>query len=682
MRAPLPANEAERLEALRRCRILDTPPEAAFDRLTHLAAYLLKVPVAAVGLLDSDRQWLKSCYGREVRETERSVAFAAHAILSKTVTVVSDTTSDPRTADNPMVTGEPHYRFYAGAPLRSADGYEIGCLCLFDYQPRDLTDDERALLEDLAAIVVDELELRLSRDEALNEQRQYLAALTESSPLAVVTLDPDHCILDCNLAFEELFLYRCDEIIGKPLDELIVPAGLASEASELTQSVQGGTRVHREVLRRRKDGSLIEVEVFGVPVPVEGKQVGIYGIYQDLTARKQLEKQLQLSQKMEAIGQMAGGVAHEFNNLLTGITGYVSLVLGNLDEDSPASKDLLKVRELGTRAASLTQQLLSFGRRQPLEPAVLDLNSLIGTTSEVIRPLIGEDIELVVTADPHLHRVRAEGSMIEQVLMNLAVNARDAMPEGGTLTIETANVTLDQDFADTHPDVALGNYAVVKVSDSGCGMDEATQARIFEPFFTTKEVGEGTGLGLSAAYGIIEQHGGFISVDSEPAAGSQLTIYLPSVDGVPAHPEMPPAERSKATPSTPETILVVEDEEAVRAVAERALGGRGYTVYSAAHPDEAEELYAQHSEEIGLLLTDVVMPGRSGPELYRRLVEKSPDLKVLYMSGYRDRDGRKGDPQDSLKPFLRKPFTLDELLGGVAEALAVANSSDRDAKAP
>ncbi len=382
--------------------------------------------------------------------------------------------------------------------------------------------------------------------------------------------------------------------------------------------------------------------------------------------RKQLEEQLRQSQKMEAIGRLAGGVAHDFNNILTGITGYVELLLAQVEEPG-ARRDLEQIRLLSARAAGLTQQLLAFSRRQPLQVKAVDLNDLVASTTAMVERLFGEDIELKSVAGSDLAAVRADAGQIEQVLMNLAVNSRDAMPEGGKLIIETSNVHLDREYARRHTAVVPGSYVMLSVTDTGVGMDKEMQARAFEPFFTTKELGKGTGLGLSTVYGIVKQHDGNIWVYSEPGRGTCFKIYLPTFEASPAR--LPADEVAGHVPRGDETILLVEDETSVLDAVQRALETYGYTVLSATHPDEARSVFGAQDEGIDLLLTDVVMPGYDGIQLHEILCQDIPELPVLFMSGYTDRSILEVGVLDPGIPFIQKPFSPAQLVRKVRSVL-------------
>jgi nitrogen-specific signal transduction histidine kinase/CheY-like chemotaxis protein len=394
----------------------------------------------------------------------------------------------------------------------------------------------------------------------------------------------------------------------------------------------------------------------------------------DITERKraeqalrQSEAQLRQVQKMEAVGQLAGGVAHDFNNLLTVITGRTELLLLRLATDDPRRRDVELVRKTADRAASLTQQLLAFSRKQMLQPRVLDLNGVVAGMAQMLKPLIGETIELDSLLDPTLAHVKADPAQIEQIILNLAVNARDAMPQGGRITIETGNVELDDAFVAAHPGASAGAHAMLSVRDTGTGMSPEVQAHLFEPFFTTKGVGKGTGLGLATVYGIVKQHGGYIRIESAPGAGTVVRIYLARVAAVPDAASAPAADAPAIAGSG--TVLVVEDEHELRALATEVLGLAGYSVLSAGSPSAALEVARRHAGPIHLLLTDVVMPEMSGRDLADRLVQSRPGLKILYMSGYTDDAIVHHGVLDPGTALLQKPFTPDRLTRMVGDLL-------------
>ncbi|MEW6208065.1 MAG: PAS domain S-box protein [Acidobacteriota bacterium] len=418
---------------------------------------------------------------------------------------------------------------------------------------------------------------------------------------------------------------------------------------------------------KRKDQSTIIVRLSGRAIRNDEERLEAFEvIVEDITERRSLEEQLRQSQKMEAIGRLAGGVAHDFNNLLTAINGYADIIIGKLPGDNPLHQDAEEIRKAGKRAATLTGQLLAFSRRQMLQTRVLNLNSVINDSIKMLRRMIGEDVELITRLDDDLALVRADPGQIEQVIMNLAVNARDAMPQGGTLTIETANTLIDESYTRKHVSTRLGRYVRLKVNDTGCGMDEEICLRIFEPFFTTKERGKGTGLGLSTVYGIVKQSGGHITVNSQPNKGTTFRILLPMVEEKTDEAGAPAAHRAHP-PKGSETILVVEDEEAVRKLTRIILSVGGYTVLEAANGREAIEMCSQRS--VDLLLTDVVMPQMSGRELVEKVSIICPQMKVLYMSGYTDDAMIRHGVLDAGVPLLQKPFTPEALSQKVREVL-------------
>ena len=399
-----------------------------------------------------------------------------------------------------------------------------------------------------------------------------------------------------------------------------------------------------------------------------GSPLKMVGVTQDITERRVLQEQLRQSQRMEAIGRLAGGVAHDFNNLLTAIIGHSELLLSQVKTHEPMWEAMNGINQAGQRAASLTRQLLAFSRKQVLLPQVLNLNELVTASSKMLRRLIGEDIELVTLLGWDLGWVRVDPGQIDQVIVNLAVNARDAMPRGGKLTIETVNVELDEAYARNHVSVTPGHYVMLAISDTGAGMDAETRSRIFEPFFTTKEQGKGTGLGLSMVYGIVKQSGGNIWVYSEPGQGSVFKIYLPRVEE-----NAKRAEPSRSMPTQQlggtETILLVEDEAVVRNLVREVLQQNGYTVLEAPHGGEAMGIVGQYTGAIHLLLTDVILPGINGRELAEQITTSRPEMRVLYMSGYTDNAIVHHGVLDLGTTFLQKPFIPEALLRKVREAL-------------
>ena len=438
----------------------------------------------------------------------------------------------------------------------------------------------------------------------------------------------------------------------------------AMEASKA--AVRGEKEFDTEFRVVRPDGTVRSLQANAVVIrEADGKALRMIGINRDITERRTLEEQFRQSQKMEAVGRLAGGIAHDFNNLLTVITGYGELLLGQVGEKSPLGEEVVEIKRAAERAALLTRQLLAFSRRQVLQPKVLDLNEVVFHMEKMLRRLIGEDVEFRIVFGTGLGSVVADPGQVEQVIVNLVLNARDAIPEGGKIAIETSDVVLDKAFQREHPSTAVGPYVCLAVSDNGMGMSAEVKGHLFEPFFTTKGKGKGTGLGLSTVYGIINQSVGQIAVDSDIGRGTTVRIFLPRVDETPEKlPDAPVAILSGG-----ETVLVVEDEGAVRGVVTRVLAESGYRVLWACDGNEGIRLFEENREAIDLLVTDMVMPGMGGRELASRLEASRPGIKVLYMSGYTDDVINRHGALEAGLAFLQKPFTPDRFLGKVRELL-------------
>ena len=472
-----------------------------------------------------------------------------------------------------------------------------------------------------------------------------------------------------NTAAEQIFGWKAEEVVGRSYP--IVPEDRLDEHQTLFRTAleKGETVAGMETRRVRKDGSLVDVAIWSAPIRDASGQVRTrIDLYADVTERRHLEEQLRQVQKMDAVGRLAGGVAHDFNNLLTAIKGFGQLLLDDLEPADPLHGYAEQIQQAADRAASLTRQLLTFSRRQVLEPKVLDLNTVVANMNQLLGRLVGANIELRMVPDPLLGQVRVDPGQVEQMLMNLVVNARDAMPQGGRLSIETRNVRVDADDSRLHRGVAPGSYAMIVVSDTGCGMDRQTQGRIFEPFFTTKEQGKGTGLGLSTVYGIVKQSGGYIWVYSEPGHGSVFKIYLPRI----LEPAEAPTEEDPPVPQVStgtETVLLVEDEEVVRVLARKVLQKKGYRVLEAANGADALRICRDVRDRIHLLLTDVVMPGINGHELAIRVASMRPGIQVLYMSGYAEDAIVHHGVLDEGIAFLEKPFSPGGLALKVREVL-------------
>ncbi|MEO8902286.1 MAG: PAS domain S-box protein [Polyangiaceae bacterium] len=530
--------------------------------------------------------------------------------------------------------------------------------------------DPKGQYEGSLALVTDATEYR--RGE---EARNRLAAIVESSHDAIIGNDLNGVITSWNKAAETLYQWSAQEVIGQPISILAPPGAERHELEILARIQSGEVLEHYDASRIRKDGSVVEV-AFGVSAirNAVGELIGFSKIARDLTERRknevalrQVEEQRRQGQKMEAIGQLAGGIAHDFNNLLSIILTYTELMIAEVKPEDPLIADLEHVKKAGERAARLTKQLLAFSRQQILEPQVLDLNQATVGTREMLGRVLGEQIQLSVLEGANLGRIFADPGQIEQILMNLVVNARDAIIDVGTVTIETSNVELDQTYVDQHPGMTAGSYVMLAVTDTGTGMDPSTAKRVFDPFFTTKERGKGTGLGLATVYGIVRQSSGHIWVYSEVGHGTTFKVYFPRTDRVElarVEPSQPPRSLQGA-----ETILLVEDEEAVRVSVRTSLKKQGYHVLEAANGEDGLVLCQNYRAQIDLLLTDVVMPCMTGRTLADRISALRPEVKVLYMSGYTENTIVHHGVLDEGIAYLPKPITPHALAKKVREVL-------------
>jgi two-component system, cell cycle sensor histidine kinase and response regulator CckA len=513
------------------------------------------------------------------------------------------------------------------------------------------------------------------RDITERKRREYdmscLVAVVESSHDAIIGLTPEGIVLTWNHGAERIYGYPSAEAVGRSI-VFTSPPDRPLESLSLLEGVRRGETLEPfETIRVKKDGTRIHVSVTLSPIKdSDGQVVGVSAVARDVTESKNLEAMLRQAQKMEAVGQLAGGVAHDFNNLLGVILGYTGLLLDRMITDDPQRKSIEEIQKAGDRAALLTRQLLAFSRKQVLQPEILDLNTVVAGAEKLLQRLIGEDIELHVILNPALGRIEADAGQLEQIIMNLAVNARDAMPPGGKLTIETSNVEIDEDYAVQHPSTRTGPHVMLSVTDTGCGMDADTKAHMFEPFFTTKEFGKGTGLGLSTVYGIVKQSGGSVWVYSEVGIGSTFKIYLPCVS--PALEIAAPSDKPEKIAGGLQTILIVEDEVPLLEVTHRSLEAFGYTILAAKSPAEAIQISRSHPGPIHLMVTDVIMPGMSGAQLSSRLSVSRPEMKVLYVSGYTDDTIVRHGVLERGLAFLQKPFSPRTLARKVSEVLATA----------
>ncbi|HEY3219657.1 MAG TPA: response regulator [Gemmatimonadales bacterium] len=522
----------------------------------------------------------------------------------------------------------------------------------------------------LGPAVLDAL-ARSRQRQALRRHDRLLRQIIDANPSLIFVKNWDGQFVLVNRATAEIYGTTVEDLVGK------TDADFNRDAKEVAHYL----RDDRDVISSDKPKVIAEESVTNpvtkqtrwfqtikMPLRMPGEDTPtLLGVATEITERKQLEEQLLQSQKMEAVGQLAGGVAHDFNNILTAIVGYTDLLAAEFGGNAQQLEDLEEIRKAARRAAALTRQLLAFSRKQVLEPRIIDLNSVVLNLDKMLRSLISENIALQTALAPDLAMARADPNQIEQVIMNLALNARDAMPEGGTLTIETRNATLDQAYANQHVSVVPGEYVMLAVSDTGCGMDADTQGRIFEPFFTTKPPGRGTGLGLSTVYGIVKQSGGNIWLYSEPGKGTTFKVYLPASEGA-------PEEGGKSAPAATTqrgegTVLLVEDDEQLRRLTHRALAGAGYTVLEADRGSTALDIARRHKGRIDLLVTDVVMPDMNGRKLADSLMAARPAVRVLFMSGYPEGAIANRGMLEHGVAYLAKPFTTEAITRKVREVL-------------
>jgi len=556
---------------------------------------------------------------------------------------------------------------WVGVPLKIGDR-TIGVLVAQTYAPGvRYRDTEKHILQFVSTQVAMAIERKRTEEQLHDSERKY-RLLFETNPEPMFVYDFETLrILAVNGAAVARYGYTEPEFLQLTLRDIRPPEEQGRLDEELARRPDDGA-VRAGVRHWTKQGKRFDVDLVARPLEFAGRRARLV-LARDVSAQRQLEEQLRQSQKMEAVGQLAGGIAHDFNNLLTAILGSTQLLLHNTPSGDPRREDAEEIRHAGLRAAELTRQLLAFSRRQVLAPKVLDVNSVVANMDRMLRRLLGEDVELATSLDPAAGAVNADPGQLEQVLLNLAVNARDAMPGGGRLSIETTRVTLHDEHVERRHRMPAGDYVCLAVADTGVGMDETTQAHLFEPFFTTKEVGKGTGLGLATVYGIVKQSGGYIWVYSEPAHGTTVKVYLPHVPGVAEAPA--PASEPQQVRGGDETVLLVEDAAPVRTLARRSLEARGYRVLDAADGPSALELSTRHAGGIAILVTDVVMPGMSGRELAERLAPARPSMKVLYTSGYTDDAMVRQGVLNAGVAFLQKPFVPDTLARKVREVLDV-----------
>ena len=716
--SPAPGwTETDRLAALLRYGIIDTPKEPEFEDIVRLASDVFETPIAVVNLIASDRQWFKAEVGIGARELPLDVSICAHAILQDDVFIVPDTLVDERFRDNPLVNVDGGLRFYAGALLKTDEGLPLGTVCVLDRKPRPegITPRQQLTLEVLARQVMTQLELRraiVQRDErsavleaeiasriaaeearSLSETRYLDLFNAVDAGISVLQMryDDRGCAVDyrfieVNRAFSDHTGLR--DVEGRWIRDVL--PGVEQYWLDLYGEV-GLTGQSKRVqhIASALDHRWFDVHAFRIGNP-EDRQVA--ALFTDITKRRRSEQALhelnqtleqriaealgereataealRQSQKMEAIGQLTGGLAHDFNNMLTGVIGSLDLIRRFLESGKTEQvfRYLDAAETSAQRAAALTARLLAFGRRQSLDIRPTDINQLVRGMEDLLRRTLGEQVDLAIDLAKPLPAASTDANQLENALLNLCINARDAMPDGGHLTVETGTMQIDQGFADTGEDLQPGDYVVLSVSDDGQGMSAETMTKVFEPFFTTKPIGQGTGLGLSMIYGFLKQSGGHVRIYSVLGEGTSVKLFLPSSDAAVAVAE---PRTSAMPPGTGETVLVVEDDAAVRMVIVNVLDELGYAACEAEDSDGALAIL-QSDRKIDLLISDVGLPGLNGRQLAEIARQDRPGLKVLFVTGYAQGAAVRSGFLDHGMDMLTKPFQIDTLAIKVRQML-------------
>ena len=695
--------EAQRLEALESYGILDTAPEPAFDDIAKLAALTCDAPMALVSLVGKERQWFKSELGVGMQETPRSMSICASALREKELLVVPDLTRDPRFADNPLVTGEPHVRFYAGAVLRTPEGLPLGTVCVLDQEPRPhgLKEDQAFTLRVLARQVMTQMQLRraiLEREKALSEQEDALEAIRESeerfrviansAPVPIWVTSAAGPRGFTNFAYQEFLGVSYEEALTYDWRRAIHPDHLPRILKEQVAGESSGKTFTLEAIYKRADGEWRWLRSISQPrFTTHGERNGFIGIAHDITTSKQAEHDLQQmnqlleervaealtkqaqteetlrqSQKMEAVGQLTGGIAHDFNNLLAGIVGSLDLMRMRVAQGRTQELEryIEGAMSSANRAASLTHRLLAFSRRQPLAPRPVDVNDLITSMEELLRRTTGPSIQIELGLAAGLWSTMCDPNQLENAILNLVINARDAMPDGGRLRIETMNTHLGPRDVAAEDEERPGPYICISVSDTGVGIEPAILDKVFDPFFTTKPLGQGTGLGLSMIYGFAKQSEGHARIHSEVGRGTSVKLYLPRRQGAEEEAPARQPEQIEREKLGSATVLVVEDEEIVRSLIVEVLQDLGYRVLEAADgPAGLGILQAQ--EPIALLITDVGLPGMNGRQLADAGRERRPGLKTIFITGYAESAMLNSGKLEPGMMVVTKPFAVNAL---------------------
>ena len=698
--------EPERLQALYHYQVLDSPPEPSFDRLTALAARLFDAPIALVSLLEQERQWFKSAHGLCERQTSTSVSFCKHTLSSDSVLVVPDAAVDPRFADNGLVTGAPHIRFYAGAPLITPDGYNLGSLCIIDHSPRvGLSQADRRTLQDLADIAVDELELRRAYQETetgLRQQAERVTQAVELSQDAISLLDANNRFVFVNRACEMLYGYPGDELLGQPIDLIYDAEGRQRMKEEVLPVLRNNGAWHGTCNARHRTGALIEQEVSLSALP-DG---GMVRVARDVTARnaaqrtrRRLRAELHQAQKLESVGRLAGGIAHDFNNVLAAIAGYAGFLVDDLASDSAEAAYARQIATAAERGKTLVQQILSFSRRDSLAMTVIDISEVVSETAGLLTAAMPRELRLDCELPETLLRVRGNESALGRAVMNLATNARDALAGSDTPHVRIAVDRREAPLADAGTDrsestelegvgsVQLidrpdgrhelrigqlehpGGTIEVSVADDGEGIALDKLERVLEPFYTSKKVGQGTGLGLSAVSGIALSHGGGLTITTGPGRGTVVTIHLAEL------PAPQPAAGAAPAPATADgtadatagadaggtrrLVLIVDDEQTVAQVTADSVSRLGHAALTTTSARQALDLVRARHGEIAHLVTDLNMPEMTGSDLADAVKRIDPQIAVTLISGRTPVAAERA--LSSIDHVLEKPVARAEL---------------------
>jgi two-component system, cell cycle sensor histidine kinase and response regulator CckA len=667
-----------RLAALRHSKLLATGSNEVFDTLTRIVSRVLGVPISVLSVIDKDRQYFQGATGvlQSVRNSAPSDSFCATVVASCQPLIVGDARGHPL-AHNNAAMEVLDIGAYAGVPVVTAGGQALGALAAISHTPRPWQEDEVGLLHELALLGRAELERRLAdtrtrsaRDELAAERAlgiRFQAHLLNTVQQAVIATDPDGVIIFWNGYAETLYGWLAEDALGRHISELVVGEDGGSHWKEISSRMEANKPWTREQMLRRKDGSVFHaLTTLSTMLDESGAREGIVGVSIDLTSQKNLEEQIRQSQKMEAVGRLTGGIAHDFNNLLTVIRLNADLVLEQLHPSGPHADDMRQILDSANRAASLTRQLLSFSRKEILQPRPVDMNKVTKSIEPILSRLVGEEVELELELGAK-GRIVADSGQLDQILVNLVVNARDAMPGGGHVHIKTQNVALDGKYGGPTPEMP-GNYIMLSVSDNGVGMSVETRVRAFDAFFTTKAAGSGTGLGLSTVYGIVKQSAGYVHLYSEPGLGTTVSVYFPKVEEGAAEAIVSTHHASPAKRGG-ETVLVVEDDDRLRGVARHILEDKGYAVLEAGDGREAMRMATDSPTPIDIVLTDMIMPGIAGGDLPDRMAAIRTDARFVFMSGHSRTDLiRRGMLLPNV-PFLQKPFTAEQLADTIRDAL-------------